>query len=310
MMAARRSTHWSEALPPARGRVTRGQSLAQITWFGVGGPAEIGFRPADAEDLSNFLAGLPPEAPVTVIGVGSNLLVRDGGVEGVVIRLGRGFAGIAADGLAIEAGAAALDANVAEVAAQAGIAGMEFLTGVPGTIGGATRMNAGAYGGDMAAITVAATALDRGGREHRLDKAALGFTYRHSTVPEDWIVTGASLTGTADDPIVIAGRLAEIRAEREASQPIRSKTGGSTFKNPPGERAWALIDRAGCRGLRLGGAMVSEKHCNFLINTGEATAAEIEDLGELVRARVLAETGVTLEWEIKRIGRRLGEDAP
>ncbi len=296
-----------ERMPLVRGRLTANAPLAGITWFGVGGAAEVMFRPVDEEDLAVFLAHVPAEVPVTVLGVGSNLLVRDGGIPGVVIRLGRGFAGITADGASVTAGAAALDLNVAMVAAEAGIAGLEFLSGVPGTIGGALRMNAGAYGGDMAQVLDRATALGRSGTHHSLTCAQMGFTYRHSDVPEDWIFTAARLTGTQDDPARIAARLADIRASREASQPIRSKTGGSTFKNPPGAKAWELIDRAGCRGLRLGGAMVSEKHTNFLINTGTATAAEIEALGEEVRRRVQETSGIALEWEIKRIGVPTGE---
>lgn len=289
-------------LPPLKGRLTSDALLSSITWFGVGGPCDLMFRPADAEDLALFLAHLPPEVPVTVIGVGSNLLVRDGGVRGAVIRLGRGFVGIETDGEDVRAGAAALDANVAQVAAEAGIGGLEFLSGVPGTIGGALMMNAGAYGGDMSGITVSATAVDRAGRLHSVMAADLGFTYRHSETPQGWIFTGALLRGIKGDPTEIAEKLAAVKNSRETTQPIRAKTGGSTFKNPDGHRAWELVDRAGCRGLRLGGAQVSEKHCNFLINTGGATAADIEALGEEVRRRVLEATGVTLEWEIKRIG--------
>jgi UDP-N-acetylmuramate dehydrogenase len=232
--------------------------------------------------------------------------VRDGGIPGVVIRLGRGFAtiepSIDRDGARIRVGAAALDVNVATLAAEAGIGGCEFLSGVPGTIGGALRMNAGAYGGDMAHVVVAARALDRRGRAHELDQDRLGFAYRKSAVPDDWIFVAALLEGTPEDPDTIKQRLAKIRADREASQPLRTKTGGSTFKNPPGAKAWELIDRAGCRGLARGGAKVSELHCNFLINTGGATAADIEELGEEVRRRVFDRTGVTLEWEIRRVG--------
>jgi UDP-N-acetylmuramate dehydrogenase len=307
MMAAPVMTPLIERLPAVRGRLTANAPLAGITWFRVGGPAEVMFRPADLDDLVAFLGGKPADTPVTVIGVGSNLLVRDGGVPGVVIRLGRGFAAISALGTAIATGAAALDVNVASVARDGGIGGLEFLVGVPGTIGGALRMNAGAYGRDMADVTVSATAVDLKGRLHRLEPAALGFSYRSSSVPQDWIFVSAELAGRADDPAAIAGCMRKIQAEREASQPIRTRTGGSTFANPAGAasgggRAWELIDAAGCRALRRGGAMVSEKHCNFLINTGVATAADIEALGEEVRRRVEENSGVLLAWEIQRIG--------
>jgi len=291
-----------DRLPPVRGRYTEAMPLDRITWFRVGGPAEVGFRPLDIDDLCAFLRGKPADVPVTVIGVGSNLLVRDGGVPGVVIRLGRGFTAIATDGTMVTTGAAALDANVALACRNAGIGGLEFLSGVPGTIGGALRMNAGAYGREMKEVVREAEAVDAQGNRHRLAPSDLGFAYRHSAVPEDWIFVGCSLEGATDDPLAIARRMAEIARAREESQPIRTRTGGSTFANPPGKKAWELIDAAGCRGLRLGGAMVSEKHCNFLINTGEATAADLEDLGETVRARVLAASGVTLEWEIRRLG--------
>ena len=307
MMAAERRDHLIERLPPVRGRLAAEAPLAPYTWFRVGGPAEVLFRPADEVDLAGFLAALEPDVPVTVIGVGSNLLVRDGGVDGVVVRLGRGFAGSAVKGRRLRVGAGALDATVALVAAEAGVAGLEFLCGVPGTIGGALRMNAGAYGRDMAAIVATARAVDRAGRVHEVPREALGYTYRHSAAPGDWIFTAATLVGERGEPAAIAQRMATIRAEREASQPVRSRTGGSTFVNPPGAKAWQLLDRAGCRGLARGGAQVSAQHCNFLINTGQATAAELEALGEEVRRRVLAATGVTLEWEIRRIGRRGGQ---
>ncbi len=291
-----------ERLPAVRGRLTEGASLAKVTWFRVGGPAEILFKPADVADLQAFLAGCPADVPVTVLGVGSNLLVRDGGIPGVVVRLGRAFAEIRTEGQKVYAGSAALDLNVALAARAAGIGGLEFLSGIPGTIGGACRMNAGAYGSELSAVFVAATALDRKGELRRLDKSAMGFTYRHSAVPEDWIFCGAELAGHADDPAQIQRRLNEIQAAREESQPVRARTGGSTFVNPRGGKAWQLVDQAGCRGLTLGGAMVSEKHCNFLINTGSATAAEIEALGEMVRRRVMETSGIELAWEIKRIG--------
>ncbi|MGE5546132.1 MAG: UDP-N-acetylmuramate dehydrogenase [Solirubrobacterales bacterium] len=301
-MTNARTTHWADALPPLRGRISRNAPLGGLTWFRVGGPAEVLFRPADAEDLATLLAALPAEVPVTVIGVGSNLLVRDGGVPGVVIRLAGPFAGITVDGPRITAGAAALDLTVAMTAMEQSIDGLEFLSGVPGTIGGALRMNAGAFGGEMKDVTVSAEALDRSGARHTLTLDQLGFGYRHCGVAEDWIFTSATLQGTAGDKQAIAARMAEIREAREASQPTRVRTGGSTFANPPGARAWELIDKAGCRGLTIGGAQVSEKHCNFLLNTGTATAADIEALGEEVRRRVLESSGVDLRWEIRRIG--------
>jgi UDP-N-acetylmuramate dehydrogenase len=311
MMAARRldATPLIERLPPVRGRLTENAPLAGITWFRVGGPAEIMFRPADRDDLLAFLAALPDDVPVTVIGVGSNLLVRDGGVPGVVLRLGRGFAGIETRGTRIVAGAAALDLNVAMQAAGDGIAGLEFLSGVPGTIGGALRMNAGAYGSEIGDVLVEGEIVDARGRLQRLDGAAFGLSYRHCDLPEETIFLSAtlegSLGGSAGDPASIRARMAEIRNAREKSQPIRTRTGGSTFANPrdgSGRKAWELIDAAGCRGLRLGGAQVSDLHCNFLINTGSATAADLEALGEEVRRRVRAHEGVELEWEIRRIG--------
>jgi UDP-N-acetylmuramate dehydrogenase len=291
-------------LPAVRGRMTAAASLASITWFRVGGPAEVLFKPADLDDLAGFLAGTPDDVPITVVGVGSNLLVRDGGVPGVVVRLGRDFAGIDFDGTRLSVGAAALDLTVATAAWEAGVGGLEFLSGVPGTIGGALRMNAGAYGSDMQDVTLSARALDRSGGLHQLDRAAFGFAYRHTAVPDGWIFIDAVLQGRTGEPAAIARRMGEIRSAREDSQPLRTRTGGSTFANPPDHKAWQLIDQAGCRGLRKGDAQVSEKHCNFLINTGSASAADLEDLGEEVRQRVLAATGVALEWEIRRIGVR------
>jgi len=296
-----------ERLPAVRGRLSENAPLAGITWFRVGGAAEVMFRPADRDDLIAFLAAKPADVPVTAIGVASNLLVRDGGVPGVVVRLGRGFAEIAVVETTLSAGAAALDINVAHVAAAAGLGGLEFLCGVPGTVGGALRMNAGAYGREMAEVVRAAEAVDAAGRLRRLGPAELGFGYRRSAVPEDWIFVAAELEGRRDDAAEIARRMHDIQQAREASQPIRTRTGGSTFANPggpqaAGRKAWELIDAAGCRGLRRGGAMVSEKHCNFLINTGTATAGEIEALGEEVRRRVREISGVALEWEIRRIG--------
>jgi UDP-N-acetylmuramate dehydrogenase len=307
MAALRHMPHLVDRLPAVRGRYSADAPLAQVTWFRVGGPAEILFRPADVDDLASFLAAKPADVPVTVIGVASNLLVRDGGVPGVVVRLGRGFVDITAEGDRVFAGAGALDGNVALVARNAGLAGLEFLCGVPGTIGGALRMNAGAYGSEMKDVTIAASALDARGGRHRLELDRLAFSYRHCGVAEDWIFVGVELRGRADDPAAIQARMDDITNRREASQPVRTRTGGSTFANPPNpeggwHKAWELIDKAGCRGLRQGGAMVSDKHTNFLINTGSATASDIEALGEEVRRRVFAQFGVTLEWEIRRIG--------
>ncbi len=291
-----------DMLPPVRGTYSMGAPLKDLVWFRAGGPAEILFRPADADDLATFLAAKPADLRVSVIGVGSNLLVRDGGIPGVVVRLSAAFGKVEANGTSIRAGAAALDSAVARVAADAGIAGMEFLRGVPGTIGGALKMNAGCYGREIKDIFVEATALDGKGNRITLSAADMGFVYRKAQVPDDLIFVEALLEGTPDSPRVIQARMSELVATREASQPIKSKTGGSTFKNPPGHRAWQLIDEAGCRGLKHGAAQVSEKHCNFLINTGDASAADLEALGEEVRARVKAKSGIELEWEIKRVG--------
>jgi UDP-N-acetylmuramate dehydrogenase len=264
------------------------------------------FRPADIDDLAAFLAAKPEDVPVTVIGVASNLLVRDGGVAGVVIRLGRGFVEIRCDGTEVVAGAGALDLNVALTCQRAGIAGLEFMSGIPGTVGGGLRMNAGAYGREFKDVLVDAVALDPLGGRHVLAAATLDLSYRHCGLPEEWIFVQARFRGESGDAEAIARRMAEIQAAREASQPIRARTGGSTFANPPGHKAWELIDRAGCRGLRHGGAMVSEKHANFLINTGNATAADLEELGEEVQRRVQETSGVLLRWEIRRIGRKAG----
>ena len=304
MMAARRvSDGLIDRLPAVRGRLSENAPLAPVTWFRVGGAAEILFRPADIDDLAHFLAAKPADVPVTVIGVASNLLVRDGGVAGVVVRLGRGFVDIRCDGTMVESGAGALDLNVALTCQQAGVAGLEFMSGIPGTVGGGLRMNAGAYGREFKDVLVDATALDPNGKRHVLEAAALGLSYRHCGVPEDWIFVQSRFRGEAGDSDMIGRRMAEIQKAREASQPIRARTGGSTFANPPGAKAWELIDRAGCRGLKRGGAMVSEKHANFLINTGHATATDLEALGEEVRRRVHETSGVTLAWEIRRIGR-------
>ncbi len=291
-----------ERLPKVRGDYRQAVSMASITWFKVGGPAEVLFRPKDEADLIDFLAGKPDDVPLTVIGAGSNLLVRDGGIPGVTIRLGGGLAKVGFRGNRAIAGGMAMDVNVARAAAEAGIAGLEFLRGIPGSIGGAVRMNAGAYGKEMSDVLISIQAVDFAGRRHEASAAELSLSYRHSELPEDWIVLSAELQGEAGAPDEIRARMTDITDSREETQPVRSRTGGSTFKNPDGQKAWELIDAAGCRGLRRGDAMISEQHCNFLINTGEATAKDLEELGEEVRRRVWARTGVTLEWEIRRVG--------
>jgi UDP-N-acetylmuramate dehydrogenase len=292
-------------LPAVRGRLTADAPIGRHTWLGVGGPAELLFQPADSEDLAAFIAALPETVPLTVIGGGANLLVRDGGIAGITIRLGAGAAGLSVDRDQLVVGAAALHLNIALFAAESGVCGLEFLSGIPGTAGGGLRMNAGAYGREIKDVLVSATALDRSGRTHVIEGASMGFSYRHCAADPDWIFIEARLRGGAGDPEAITRRIAEIRQAREATQPIRARTGGSTFRNPPGDSAWRLIDAAGCRGLRRGGAMVSPKHTNFLINAGNATAADLEGLGEEVRRRVFAVSGVVLEWEIRRVGRPL-----
>ena len=293
-----------QRLPPSRGRLEANAPLADLTWFRVGGAAEVLFTPADEADLAAFLKATPAGIPVMVIGVGSNLLVRDGGVAGVVIRLGRGFADVTMeDGQRIRAGAAALDVRVARYAQEKSIDALTFLRGIPGTIGGALRMNAGAYGGETKDVLVEARAVDRTGNIHVLSNAEMNYTYRHSGAPEDLVFTQALLQGRAGDQQAIAAAMDKITQSREATQPVKSRTGGSTFKNPPGNKSWQLIDKAGLRGLAVGPAKVSELHCNFLINEGGATAAQIEELGEIIRARVKANSGVDLDWEIKRVGR-------
>ncbi|MBC7102600.1 MAG: UDP-N-acetylmuramate dehydrogenase [Parvibaculum sp.] len=310
MMAAKaRTSSLLDRLPPVRGELIADAPLAPLTWFRVGGHAEVLFRPADADDLAAFLKGVPEDVPVTVVGVGSNLLVREGGVPGVVIRLGREFMNIdVQEGDCVRAGAAVLDVAVSRAAQEAGIAGLEFFRGIPGSIGGALRMNAGAYGRETKDVLVAAVAIDRKGERHVLTLADMDYSYRHSGAPEDIIFVEALFQCAPGDKAEILARMNEITASREATQPIRTRTGGSTFKNPDGKKSWQLIDAAGCRGLRKGGAQVSELHCNFLINTGDATATDIEDLGEEVRTRVKETSGVTLHWEIRRIGVRV-EDA-
>ncbi|MFZ5721131.1 MAG: UDP-N-acetylmuramate dehydrogenase [Pseudomonadota bacterium] len=294
---------WRDALPGVRGKLLRDEPLGPFTWFRVGGAAELLFLPADADDLAAFLRALPAEVPVTVLGVGSNVIVRDGGVPGAVIRLaGRAFAGVAVEDQAITAGAAALDAAVARAAAKAGVAGLEFYAGIPGTIGGALTMNAGCYGSETKDVLVSAWGYDRSGTRREFKLADFGYTYRHSEAPADIVWVEATFRGRPDDPTAVQARIDEITARREQTQPIREKTGGSTFKNPPGHSSWKLVDEAGWRGKLYGGAMFSPLHSNFMINTGTATAADLEGLGEAVRADVKAKTGVDLQWEIKRIG--------
>ncbi len=302
-------------LPDVRGRLTPMRALSELTWFRVGGPAEVLFQPADQDDLAAFLAETPHEVPVTPLGVGSNILIRDGGLPGVSVRLGRGFNAMEPlEGARMRVGAAALDAQVARKAAEAGIAGLEFLRGVPGAIGGAIRMNAGCYGAYVADVLESVRAVDRRGAKIELQTSEIAFSYRHIDAPDDLIFVEALFRGEPDSPEAIKARMDELVTKREAAQPIREKTGGSTFRNPAGYsstgreddvhdlKAWKLIDEAGCRGLKIGGAQVSVKHCNFLVNAGDASAADLEALGEEVRARVKAQSGVDLHWEIKRIG--------
>jgi len=290
-------------LPQLRGKLMPQVTLADLTWFRVGGPAEVLYAPADEADLAYFMANTPAAIPVTVIGLGSNLLVRDGGIAGVVIRLGRGFGDIKIeDGARVRAGAAVPDVKVARAAADAGITGLSFYRGIPGCVGGALRMNGGAHGRETCEVVVEARAVDRQGRVHVLPVADLHYAYRHCGAPEDLIFTEALFQGEAGDPAAILADMDGIAAYREQAQPIKSRTGGSTFKNPPGNKAWQLIDAAGCRGLMVGNAKVSDMHCNFLINEGNATGADLEQLGETVRARVKETSGVELEWEIKRLG--------
>lgn len=291
-------------LPRVKGPYTANAAIRDLTWFRAGGPADVLYIPSDADDLAAFLSGCPGDVPVMVIGVGSNLLVRDGGVEGVVIRLGRGFMNVTREGeTRLRAGAAVLDVALAKSALEAGLTGLEFMRGIPGGIGGGLKMNAGAYGREFKDVLVEAAALTRSGERKRFTNAEMGFEYRKSNVPADLIFVEGLFDGQSGDKGEIELRMNEITSSREATQPIRSRTGGSTFKNPPGHKAWQLIDAAGCRGLRIGDAGVSTMHCNFLINHGKASGGEIEALGEEVRTRVKAHSGVTLEWEIKRVGR-------
>ena len=290
-------------MPELRGRLLPNQSLAELTWFRVGGPAQVLFMPEDEADLGYFLEHLTAEIPVTVIGLGSNLIVRDGGVPGVVIRLGRRFGEVKVEeGTRIRAGTAVPDVKVSRAAQEAAITGLAFFRGIPGAIGGALRMNGGAYGRETKDALIEARGVDRQGRVRVFANADMHYTYRHCGAPDDVIFTQALFQGAPGDPATIAAEMEKITESREATQPIKSRTGGSTFKNPPGHKAWQLIDAAGCRGLKRGGAQVSEMHCNFLINLGSATAADIEGLGETVRRRVMENSGIELEWEIKRIG--------
>ena len=290
-------------LPELRGKLKAGAVLADVTWFRVGGPAEVLYSPADEADLSYFMANTPTDIPVTIIGLGSNLLVRDGGICGMVIRLGKGFGDIKIEeGSRLRAGAAVPDVKVARAAADAGISGLSFYRGIPGCVGGALRMNGGAHGRETCEVVVETRAVDRAGKLHVLPVADLHYAYRHCGAPDDLIFTEALFHGVPGDPVTILAEMDDIAAYREQAQPIKSRTGGSTFSPPPGNHAWQLIDAAGCRGLRVGGAHVSEMHCNFLINEGAATGADIEELGETVRARVTANSGIELEWEIKRLG--------
>jgi len=290
-------------MPEVRGRLMSNQSLAELTWFRVGGPAQALFMPEDEQDLAYFLSRLPPDIPLTVIGLGSNLIVRDGGIAGVVVRLGRGFSEITIEtGHRLRAGAAVPDVRVARAAQESGIAGLAFMRGIPGAVGGVLRMNGGAYGGETKDVLLQARGLDRNGELHVYASADMHYAYRHCGVADDVIFTQALFQGRAGDPAGIAAEMEKITESREATQPVKARTGGSTFQNPPGQKAWQLIDAAGCRGLRIGDAQVSELHCNFLINLGNASAADIETLGETVKRRVRDHSGIALEWEIRRIG--------
>ncbi len=292
-----------DAAPELRGRLSANEVLAPITWFRVGGPAQVLFSPADEADLAYFLSSIDPALEVRVIGLGSNSLIRDGGVPGIMIRLGRGFSQVEVEeGGRLRAGTAVPDVKLARAAADAALSGLSFFRGIPGGLGGALRMNAGAYGGETKDALLSVRAVDRQGRVHEVPAGELGMSYRHSGAPEDWIFTEALFQGQPGDRDEILAAMNQITESRESTQPVKSRTGGSTFKNPAGQKSWQLIDKAGCRGLRVGGAQVSEMHCNFLINTGDATASDIETLGETVRARVLETSGVALDWEIKRVG--------
>ena len=297
---------FANRLPEVRGKIAFETPMAPKTWFRVGGPARCWFQPADVDDLADFMALKPADIPVLPIGVGSNLLVRDGGVDAVVIRLTGSLARVEVDGDRLTVGAGVTDRGLAIQALEAGVSGFEFYVGIPGTLGGGVRMNAGAYGSETVELIEQVIAMDPRGGLHELSSADLGFSYRHSELPEGWIAVAAVMKGTSGRPDRIRAKMARIKAERDVAQPIRVATGGSTFKNPPGQKAWELIDAAGCRGLMHKKAQVSEKHCNFLINAGGAKAADIEDLGELVREKVKADSGVSLEWEIHRVGSQNG----
>jgi len=292
-------------MPGLRGVLTGMAPMAHLSWFRTGGPAQVFFEPADESDLAYFLAALDPSIPVLILGAGSNILIRDGGIEGVVIRLGKAFQSLETDGLNLRAGAGIADVKLSSAAANAGISGLAFFRGIPGTVGGALRMNAGAYGAETADVLLSCRGVARDGGIVELTRAGMGFSYRHCAVPEEVIFTEAVFTGSPGDPKKIQAEMAEITRTRSSTQPVNTRTGGSTFKNPPGRKAWELIDKAGCRGLAVGDAQVSKLHCNFLINRGKATAADLETLGETVRARVLETSSVTLEWEILRLGRAL-----
>jgi UDP-N-acetylmuramate dehydrogenase len=292
-----------DVLPRVRGKLTADAPLAPLVWFKSGGNAQWLFEPADVDDLTDFLAGLDPEVPVMALGLGSNLIVRDGGVPGVVVRLGKPFARVErVDATTLKCGGGASGILVSSTARDAGITGVEFLRSIPGTVGGFVRMNGGAYGRETAEVLVECEVVLRSGERRTLPVDALGYTYRHSELPDGAVVVSATFRGEPGDPAAIQAEMDRIAAAREESQPLRSKTGGSTFKNPPGDKAWRLVDAAGCRGLRKGGAQVSEKHTNFLLNLGDATSADIEGLGEEVRAKVKASSGIELEWEIQRVG--------
>ena len=291
-------------LPKVRGRYRAHAALADTTWFRVGGAAEVLFRPEDEADLAAFISHVPKDIPITILGVCSNVIIRDGGIDGVVIRLGRGFTQLGVDGDVVTAGAANLDVNVAHFAADHAIAGLEFLVGIPGTIGGALAMNAGAYGREIKDVLVSARAISPTGEICTLTPQDLNYSYRSCGLSEGWIFTQAVLRGGGGDIAAIRARMDEISKAREETQPVRSRTGGSTFKNPSGNKAWELIDASGCRGMMVGEAQVSEKHCNFLINTGSASAADLEELGETVRQKVKSHSGIELQWEIKRIGKK------
>ena len=297
-----------DKLPSVRGRLTPNAPLGHLTWFGVGGPAEVLFKPADRDDLIDFVKNCPKDIPLTILGVASNTIIRDGGIPGVVIRLGREFADIQSEGTTVRAGAAALDMNVATVAARAHIGGLEFLSGIPGTIGGALRMNAGAYERELRDVLMSADVLFRDGTRKTLTAQEMGMSYRKNNLPPDVFFLGAVLQGSAEETPIIESRIDSIKTRRAQSQPIRTKTGGSTFANPEGHKAWQLIDEAGCRGLKIGDAQMSEMHCNFMINTDKATAADLERLGEVVRRKVFDKSGILLRWEIRRVGVPLDQD--